>query len=71
MKDKNKKRWIYYSTVLLCLLVILNNYLFGTLSDNNVHDISYDVFLDQVYSMNVDTVEINTGDGYIYYTLKK
>ena len=70
MKDKNKKRWIYYSTVLLCLLVILNNYLFGTLSDNNVHDISYDVFLDQVYSMNVDTVEINTGDGYIYYTLK-
>ncbi len=66
---KDKRKMIYYSSVLLCVVIILNNLIFRGLNQE-VEDISYDVFLDQVYSMNIKEVEVSTAEGYIYYTLK-
>ena len=68
---KDKRKMIYYCSVILCVVIILNNLLFRGLFDEQVEDISYDVFLDQVYSMNVKEVEYSKSDGYIYFTLKK
>ena len=68
---KDKRKMIYYSSVILCAVIILNNLLFHGLFNEKVEDISYDVFLDQVYSMNVEKVEYSNADGYIYFTLKK
>ncbi|MGI6028279.1 MAG: ATP-dependent zinc metalloprotease FtsH [Candidatus Heteroscillospira sp.] len=68
---KDKRKMIYYSSVILCVVIILNNLLFRGIFDEQVEDISYDTFLDQVYSMNVDEVEYSDSEGYIYFTLKQ
>ena len=66
---KDKKRLLYFASMALCFLLVLNNVL--GLSSDDVETISYDVFLDQVYEMNVDEVEYNNSEGYIYFTLNK
>ena len=66
---KDKRKLIYYSSVILCVVIILNNLLFNGLKKDSVQDISYNVFLDQVYSMNVKEVEYNEADGFIYFKL--
>jgi cell division protease FtsH len=71
MLMKDKRKMIYYSSVILCVVIILNNLLFRGIFDEQVEDISYDTFLDQVYSMNVDEVEYSDSEGYIYFTLKQ
>ena len=65
---KDKKKLIYFLSVFACCLMVLYN-LMG-LGKDEVETISYDIFLDQVYSMNVDSVEYSDTDGYIYFTLK-
>ncbi|MGE4353314.1 MAG: ATP-dependent zinc metalloprotease FtsH [Oscillospiraceae bacterium] len=67
---KDKRKLIYFSSIALCVVIILNNLLFRELNNNTVKDISYNVFLDQVYDMNVKEVEYNDSEGYIYFKLK-
>jgi cell division protease FtsH len=67
---KDRRKLVYISSLLLCAVIILNQLLLRGLSNNKVENISYDVFLDQVYSMNVEEVEYSNSDGYIYFTLK-
>ena len=66
---KDKKKLLYFFSVFACCLMVLFNIM--GLGEDKVETISYDIFLDQVYDMNVDTVEYSETEGYIYFTLEK
>ena len=69
-KDSNtKKPSFYYWIVALIILMLLNSFVFPALFSNNVEEVSYNTFLDELGKKNIDKVQVDETE--IYFSLRE
>ncbi len=69
--DKNsgsKKPTVWFWTVAFIILLLMNSFLFPALLSNNVREVSYNTFLDELNKKNIDKVQVDENE--IYFSLR-
>ncbi len=74
----NKKPFIFYYTIVILILILLNMFVFPRMLTPTLHEVGYDTFLDMLENKEVKEVELDedenriifsdTGDPVSYYT---
>ncbi|MDO5547115.1 MAG: ATP-dependent zinc metalloprotease FtsH [Eubacteriales bacterium] len=67
-KNNNKRSILIYCAIVVVLLLIINSLIMPSMFSNNVEDVSYNTFLEQLDKKNIDEVQVE--DDEIYYSLK-
>jgi cell division protease FtsH len=66
--NKNKRSILIYCAIVAGLLLIINAMILPSMISDNVEDVSYNTFLEQLDKKNIDEVQVE--DDEIYYSLK-
>ena len=72
MDDKKKRQsMIVYLIIAIALAIGLRAYLYPSITQSQVQEVSYSQFIDMVDDGDVKTVKLNTGDSKIRFTTDK
>lgn len=67
--ENQKKPLIYYWLIALAVMFVINWLVLPMFANNTVQEVSYNVFLDELETKNIDQVQVN--EDVIYYSLKE
>ena len=67
--ENNRKPLIYYWLIAIAVMALINLFVLPFFSGQQVQEVGYNVFLDELEAQNIDQVEVN--EDVIYYSLKE